>query len=94
MTEDTKGRFVDVVRTEFERGTDTARRNLERNAQEAREELDRRTDEARDEFGDRVVDMTEEYFPEAVAKRRRKTAAIAFAAGLGVGAVTSLLLRR
>lgn len=94
MTEDTNGRFVDVVRTEFERGTDSARRNLERNAQDAREEIDRRADEARDEFGERVVDMTEEYFPEAVAKRRRETAAIAFAAGFGVGAVTALLVRR
>lgn len=48
----------------------------------------------RKHLGDRMLDLTEEYFPEEVAARRRKTAATAFGAGVVVGAVGGALLRR
>jgi F0F1-type ATP synthase membrane subunit b/b' len=82
-----KNPIVDVVRAELEKGTDTTR-------EEFRRELDRRTDDARDEVGARLVDLTEEYFPEEVQQRRRKTAAAAFAAGVGAGVAASRLLGR
>jgi len=38
-------------------------------------------------LGERMVDLTEEYFAEEVAARRRRSAATAFVAGVAVGAV-------
>lgn len=45
-------------------------------------------------LGKRMIDLTEEYFPEEVAARRRKITGAAFGAGVLVGAVGSALLRR
>lgn len=48
----------------------------------------------RERLGERMIGLTEEYFPAEVAARRRKTAGIAFGAGVVVGAVGGALLRR
>jgi hypothetical protein len=48
----------------------------------------------REQLGERMVGLTEEHFPAEVAARRRKTAGIAFGAGVVVGAVGGALLRR
>lgn len=94
MSEDTKSKVVDVVRAEFERGTDTARKEFERNAEEARQEIDRRADDARKGLAPSIVDLTEEYFGEEIARRRRKVAGAAFATGVAVGLVTYRFLGR
>lgn len=49
---------------------------------------------ARHQLAERTLDLTEEYFPEEVAARRRKAAAAGFAAGLVVGGVAGAVLRR
>lgn len=48
----------------------------------------------RKRVGERMVDLTEEYFPEEVAARRRKIAGAAFGAGVIVGAAAGAYMRR
>lgn len=89
-----KNAIADTVRTEFEKGTDSALQEFEKSAEEVRRELDRRTDGARDQLGERIVDLSEEYFPEAVARRRRRQMAVAFTAGVGAGVAARHFLGR
>lgn len=49
---------------------------------------------ARHQLAERTLDLTEEYFPEEVASRRRRAAAMGFAAGLVVGGIATSVLRR
>jgi|AntRauTorcE11898_2_1112593.scaffolds.fasta_scaffold05265_2 hypothetical protein len=49
---------------------------------------------ARHQLAERTLDLTEEYFPEEVASRRRRAAAMGFAAGMVVGGVAGTALRR
>lgn len=93
MSEDSNP-IANVVRTELEKGREAARREFQKNAEEARQELDRRTDGARSEMGARIVDLTEEYFPEEVTRRRRRGMATAFAAGVGAGIAARHFLGR
>jgi len=72
---------------------------VEGGAKERFEALKRRAIESeegavvRKRVGERMVDLTEEYFPEEVAARRRKIAGAAFGAGVVVGAVGGAFLR-
>lgn len=49
---------------------------------------------ARHQLAERTLDMTEEYFPEETAARKRKAASAGFVAGLVVGAGAVALRRR
>lgn len=49
---------------------------------------------ARHQLAERTLDMTEEYFPEETAARRRKAAAKGFLAGIVLSGVAFALLRR
>lgn len=82
MLKNAKQEFVDAVRTE-----------AEKRATEGRQELERRADEGRRELGTVMVDLTEEYFPEAVRRRRRRDVAGGFLAGAVAGYVIRHLLR-
>lgn len=61
----------------------------ERFAEAVREEAERRTDAARRELGEVVIDVTDEYFPEAVRRRRRRD----IASGFALGAIVGFLVR-
>ena len=50
--------------------------------------------EMKHRLGKRMIDLTEEYFTEEVAARRRRTAGTAFAAGVAVGAAGVAYLSR
>lgn len=65
------------------RGTAESRR--ERFTETIREGAGRQADSARRELGEIVIDATDEYFPEAVRKRRRRDVASGFVVGLMVG---------
>lgn len=81
------GRAVDADRT-----TDALRARYE--ALRARAADSEEAAAARHQLAERTLDLTEEYFPEEVASRRRRVAAAGFAAGLAVGGIVGTTLRR
>lgn len=58
----------------------------------ARKEAAVRADKTRQEVGDIVVDKLGEYFPEAVAKRRRRHVASGFVLGVLVGLLVQYIV--
>ncbi len=63
----------------------TAVSKRERFAETIREGAGRQADSARRELGEIVIDATDEYFPEAVRRRRRRDVASGFVVGVMVG---------
>lgn len=58
----------------------------------ARREAERQAVTAKHELGDVVLEVTDQYFPEAVRTRRRRDMARGFAVGVGVGVLIQYLL--
>lgn len=73
--------------------TETVREEAQRRAENGRRQLENRADEGRKELGSHLVSLTEEYFPEAVRRRRRRDVAGGFFAGVVVGFVVRHILR-
>ena len=94
MAEVTTGTFAETAREEADR----AMKEAERRVTAARDAAGRRAGEARADVGKVVLDVTDEYFPEAAAERRRRDVAVGFAAGavagLGVGFAAAAAFRR
>lgn len=78
MSQDTKARVADVVEDTKTRFTEAVKAEAERHAETTRHEL-----------GEIVIETTEEYFPEAVQRRRRRD----IASGVALGMVLGFLLR-
>lgn len=72
---------IDAVEQDLPAGARARFAELRQRAMESEESA-----EMKRRLGERMVDLTEEYFTEEVAARRRRTAATAFAAGVVVGA--------
>ncbi|MFC6725854.1 hypothetical protein ACFQE1_16070 [Halobium palmae] len=66
---------------------------VKREARRAGIDADRMSDEWRDQLGEIVLDVTHDYFGEQYQRRRREDLTKAFAGGIVVGLVLSLLGR-
>lgn len=81
---------IDAAQYEIPEGARARFAELRQRAIESEESA-----EMKHRLGERMIDLTEEYFAEEVAARRRRTASAAFAAGVAVGALgVSYLSRR
>jgi len=74
MEEVTKDQFTGMVEERRENLIETIRRKAEQEA-----------DTKRQEVGEIVIDATDDYFPEAVKRRRRRDVASGFVLGVLVG---------
>ena len=74
-----------MAENRMERFAESVREGAERQAERVREGAGVQADTARRELGEIVLDATDEYFPEAVRKRRRRDVASGFVVGVMVG---------
>lgn len=83
MSPDTKGRVADVVEETRDRFTEAVKTEAERRAETTRQE-----------FGEVVIELTDEYFPEAVQRRRRRDIVSGFALGFVAGIFFRYVVRK